>query len=106
MSTKAPFSDHQSHPKESKLVKDVDAKEIERVLITDMKYNNQFLHEHRITRLRAFAAFLLYVLRLPSWAALRDMNALFRQAALMTLFYPPPDGALEYFEVSLFSLWA
>ncbi len=99
MSSKKSFDDHHVHPKETKMVKDVDAKELETVIVTDMKYNIQFLHEHRVTRLRAFAAYLLYLLRLSSWAALRDMNALFRQAALLTLIFPPPDGALEYFEV-------
>jgi hypothetical protein len=90
------------HPKEKAAVKEVDAKELERVIVQDMQYSDDFLHQNKTTRLRTFAAFLLNAMRLDRWTALRDLDPLVRAAALHTLSFPPPGGALEYFEVRIF----
>lgn len=80
-------------------MKFVDPVELQRVLCEQIGYSTDFVKEQRVSRLRRFAAHLLKVLRLDSWAALRDLDAVIRDAALRTTEFAPPGGALEFFEV-------
>lgn len=93
----------EERPAEAKLVKQVEPSDIEQLLVQELGYSNEFLAKDRITRLRGFAAWILHKFRLPSWAALLELPPLVRLASLQLTDYPPPHGAMEYFEVCSFS---
>ena len=97
MSKKSRACAKKDRPKEL----DVEPDELERVLVQECGYQNDFLKYKRVSRLRGFAALLLRKLRLDSWPAFTKLDAIVRHAALRTSDYPPPGGAVEYFKVRL-----
>lgn len=87
------------HPAEMKMVRSVEPDELQRMLVSNCGYSADFVRKERVSCLRSFTAYLLHKLRVTSWPQFEQLSSIVRLAAVRMTDFPPPGGALQFFEV-------